>query len=54
MNYLIKLKNKLAIGTKFALPYALLFIAALEEMILSKVKKKPSVWWRYIDDILFI
>ena len=21
---------------------------------LSKVKKKPSVWWRYIDDIFFI
>ena len=42
------------IGTKFALPYALLFIAALEEMILSKLKKKPSVWWRHIDDVFFI
>ena len=29
-------------------------MAALEEKILSKVKKKPSVWWRYIDDIFFI
>ena len=27
---------------------------ALEEKILSKVKKKPSVWWRYINSILFI
>ena len=29
-------------------------MTALEEKILSKVKKKPSVWWRYIDDIFFI
>ena len=27
---------------------------ALEEKISSKVKNKPSVWWRYIDDIFFI
>ena len=32
-----------AIGTKFAPPYAVLFMATLEEKILSKVKKKPSV-----------
>ena len=31
------------IGTKFATPYAVLFMAALEEKILSKVKKKPNV-----------
>ena len=43
-----------AIGTKFAPPYAVLFMAALEEKILSKGKKKPSVWWRYIDNLLFI
>ena len=43
-----------AIGTKFAPPYAILFMAALEEKILNKVKKKPNVWWRYIDDIFFI
>ena len=29
-------------------------MAALEEKILSKVKKKLSVWWKYIDDIFFI
>ena len=40
-----------AIGTKFAPPYAILFMAAL---ILNKVKKKPNVWWRYIGDIFFI
>ena len=43
-----------AIGTKFAPPYAVIFMAALEEKILSKVKKKASVWWIYIDDIFFI
>ena len=42
------------IGTKFVTPYAILFMSALEEKILSKDKKKPSVWWRYIDDIFFI
>ena len=43
-----------ATGTKFAPPYAILFMVALEEKILNKVKKKPNVWWRYIDDIFFI
>ena len=41
------------IGAKFAPPYAVL-MAALEEKILNKVKKKPNVWWRYIDDIFFM
>ena len=43
-----------AIGTKFAPPYAIHFMAALEENILSKVKKKQSAWWRYIVNIFFI
>ena len=42
-----------AIGAKVALPYAILFMAVLEEKILNKVKKKRNVWWRYIDDIFF-
>ena len=42
------------IGTKFAQPYAVLFMTVLEEKILSKAKKKPSVWWRYVDNIFFI
>ena len=29
-------------------------MAALEEKISSKVKKKTNVWGRYIDDIFFI
>ena len=41
-----------AIGTKFAPPYAVLFMAALEEKILNKVKKKQNVWWRYVDLII--
>ena len=43
-----------ATGTKFAPPCAVPFMAALKEKILNKVKKKPNVWWRYIDDIFFI
>ena len=42
------------IGTKFAPPYSVLLMAALEEKILSKVKKKSDVWWKYIDDIFSI
>ena len=45
---------KIIVYIKFAPPYAVLFMAALEENILSKVKKKPSVLWRYIGDIFFI
>ena len=44
----------MAIGKKFASPYAVLFMAALEEKILNKFKKKPNFWWRYSDDIFFI
>ena len=33
-----------ATGTKFAPPYAVLFIAALEEKILNKVRKELNVW----------
>ena len=40
-----------AIGTKFAPPYAILFIADLEEKILSAFEEKPMIWWRYIDNI---
>ena len=43
-----------AIGTKFAPPYAILFLANLEEKILGEMDLKPRIWWRYIDDIFFI
>ena len=43
-----------AIGTKFAPPYPILFMADLEEKILNVSEEKPMLWWRYIDDIFFI
>ena len=43
-----------AIGTKFAPPYAILFIADLEEKLLSTFEEKTMIWWRYIDNIFFI
>ena len=42
-----------AVGTRFAPLYAILFMADLEEKIVSAFKKKPVIWWRYIDDIFF-
>ena len=49
-----KQKRGTAIGTKFAPPYAILFMANLEEKMLEGFEKKPMIWWRYIDDIFFI
>ena len=49
-----KQKRGTAIGTKFAPPYAILFLANLEEKMLEGFEKKPMIWWRYIDDIFFI
>ena len=43
-----------AIGTTFAPPYSILFMAELEEEILREVELKPYLWWWYIDDIFFI
>ena len=43
-----------AIGTKFALPYSILFMADLEKRLLSDIDLKPYIWWRYIDDIFLI
>ena len=50
----LKQKKGTAIGTKFAPPYNILFMAELEEEILEKVEFKPYLWWRYIDDIFFL
>ena len=46
--------NGTAIGTKFAPPYAILFMGYLEDKILNSLVEKPLVWWRYIDDIFMI
>ena len=50
----MKQKRGTAIGTKFAPPHAILFMADFEEKMLEKFEKKPMIWWRYIDDIFFI
>ena len=43
-----------AIGTKFAPPCSILFMAEMKEEILREVELKPYFWWWYIDDIFFI
>ena len=43
-----------AIGTKFAPPYACIFMDRLENEFLDTQILKPLVWLRYIDDIFFI
>ena len=40
-----------AMGTKMAVSFANLFMAAVETEILSQSTKKPLVWKRYIDDV---
>ena len=46
-------KRGTAIGTKFASPYSILFMAELDKIIFEIVDNKPYLWWRYIDDIYF-
>ena len=43
-----------AIGTKFAPPYACLFMDKIETAFLETQELQPLVWFRYIDSILFI
>ena len=50
----LKQKRGTAIGTKFALPYSILFMAELDEEILQKAESKPYLSWRYIDAIFFL
>ena len=38
----------------FALYYAILFMADLEENLFEIFQKNPMIWWRYIDNIFFI
>ena len=53
MKYFKQLQGT-AIGTKFAPPYAILFMGYLEDKILNSFVEKPLVWWLYIDDIFMI
>ena len=53
MRYFKQLNGR-ATGIKFAPPYAILFMGYFEDKILNSLAEKPSVWWRYIDDIFMI
>ena len=43
-----------AIGTKFVLPYACIFMDFIETEFLKTQAIKPWLWKRFIDDIFFI
>ena len=45
-----------AFGTKFAPPYACIFIDYIERQFLKseQIQSQPSIWFRYIDVIFFI
>ena len=47
-------KQGTAIGTKMAPSYAILFMDSLETRFLESCDKKPTTWWRYIDDIFLV
>ena len=51
---ILKQLKDTAIGTNFAPPYAILFMANLEERILEDIELQARIWWRYINDIFFI
>ena len=50
----LRQKRGTAIGSKFAPPYSISFMAELEEEIIKESEYKPYLWWRYIDDIYFL
>ena len=41
-------------GTKMAPLYANLFMGRLETHLLEVAAKKPTIWWRHIDDVFTI
>ena len=43
-----------AIGTKFAPPYACIYMDQVEQKFLATQINQPLIWLRYIDDIFFI
>ena len=43
-----------AMGTRMAPSYANLFMADLEQELLTGTRRRPYVWWRFIDDIFAI
>ena len=60
-NNFFKFNNKIkqqisgtAIGTKFAPPYACIYMAKTDTDLLKTQELHPFVWLRYTDDIFFI
>ena len=47
-------KHGTAMGTRMAPSYANIFMGRLEHNLLQQVADKPSIWWRYIDDVFAI
>ena len=47
-------KSGTAIGTKFAPPYACIFMDEVETEFLKSQELQPFLWLRYIDDMFFI
>ena len=43
-----------AVGTKFAAPYACIYMEEVETEFLQTQRLKPQIWLRFIDDIFFI
>ena len=43
-----------AIGTKFAPPYACIYMDQVEQKFLAMQINQPLIWLKYIDDIFFI
>ena len=43
-----------AIGTKFAPPYACIFMDQIETKFLRIQSHQPMIWFKYIDDIFFV
>ena len=57
LTLMVKLNNNFlatAIGTKFAPPYACIFMEKVEIEFLESQVCKLLVWFRYIDDVFFI
>ena len=49
-----KQKSRTSIDTKFASPYACLFMDKVKTWFLKSQQLQPSLWFQYIDDIFFI
>ena len=56
MSTIDKVKQQIlgtAIGTKFATPYACIFMDEVETSFLETHEMKPLAWFPYIDDVFF-